>query len=157
MAWSFWGFSVFVIVGQSMIHNISPSLPMGWYTREDVLPFVALRRGDIVTFRVPHTTLQAIREIGERTKIPSLWLKIIQGIPGDTVCVTPTTMRINDTVMVTRALAGAHAAFAMPEGCWMLQGYLLLGEHARSIDSRYFGEIARESIFGRAYALWTRG
>ncbi len=84
-------------------------------------------------------------------------VKILVGLPGDLVDVSPTRTTIND-IEVARGLALAEwlgqpaevfaRTFSIPEG-----HYFTVGRSANSFDSRYFGLIRDEQVLGQAWRL----
>jgi conjugative transfer signal peptidase TraF len=83
-------------------------------------------------------------------------IKRIAALYGDRVCARGDRLWVNGRLIAARQ--GADAAGRPLEGwqgCRMLgDEVLLLGDSARSFDSRYFGPIDRTRVIARARLLW---
>ncbi len=84
-------------------------------------------------------------------------VKILVGLPGDRIEITPERTMVNDVEVATGlhlAERLVHApdafvrAFFVPE-----EHYFGVGKSDSSFDSRYFGLIKREQILGKAWRL----
>lgn len=84
-------------------------------------------------------------------------VKILVGLPGDHIEITPARTTVNDVVVAT----GLHLAeqlsqppeafsraFTVPEG-----HYFGVGKSDSSFDSRYFGLIKQDQVIGKAWRL----
>lgn len=135
-----------------LLWNASASMAVGLYA---VLPAGAVGRGDIVVARLPDGPR---RLAARRGYLPSAVpvIKRIAALYGDRVCVRGDGLWIDG--QLAAAAQGADAAgrpLGRWRGCRMLgDEVLLLGDSARSFDSRYFGPINRTRVVGRARLLW---
>lgn len=139
--------------GPRLIWNASASMPIGLYVLE-ARPAIA--RGDIVAAALAPDEA----ELADRRRYLPRGVPVIKraaGIPGDLVCAARSEVTVNGTVAALRQQAdGQGRALPFWEGCLVLdrQTYLLLGEGARSFDSRYFGPVEADRFLGRARRLW---
>ena len=106
-------------------------------------------RGELIAFR--GRGLEPL--FADGTKM----VKILVGLPGDRIEITPERTMVNDVEVAT----GLHLAdrlgqtpeafsraFVVPEG-----HYFGVGKSDNSFDSRYFGLIKREQVLGKAWRL----
>lgn len=135
-----------------LVWNTSASVPIGLY----VIVRRPLHLGDYVLIRLSGAT-QALAErrsyIGPHTPL----LKRVAALEGDRVCRRGRVIWMAGQRSVI-ALAFDRGGRRMPvwQGCQQLQrGQLfVLGTHAESFDSRYFGPIDRAQIIGTAIPLF---
>ena len=85
-------------------------------------------------------------------------VKVLEGMPGDTVKVELEQTTINDQV-VGEGLAVATEKGIDPqryvrEGVIAQDRYWFFGKTNDSFDSRYWGSVKGEQIVGRAYPIW---
>jgi type IV secretory pathway protease TraF len=113
--------------------NLSPSEPLGLYrvTREP------LTYGAFVLLDSP--------------------LKRIAGMPGDTVRVTKEGSYINGKLWPLSAIPNDSTFTHYPYGTYTLRAgqFWILGNHADSYDSRFFGPIPRTLISSTVRSVWT--
>ena len=146
-------------------YNASASMPTGvyWFVPGPV------RRGDIVGACLPgalaryalaHKILDPSRHPCANGVEPII--KVLAAESGDVVDIGPQGVRINGVLwpmsVVRHADAHGHAVeFRMPPGRYRIapDKVFLMGEHPRSWDSRYFGEVPRSEITGRWIPLIT--
>jgi len=138
-----------------LVWNASASVPIGLY-------FVVARPlhiGDYVLLRLTGT----MQTLAERRKYigPSMPLvKRIAAMDGDRVCRCGLTVQIAEQHFVI-ALGSDRGGRRLPvwQGCDNLQNgqSFVLGTHAESFDSRYFGPVTRDQIVGAAIPLFTVG
>ena len=132
-----------------LLYNPTASAPRGWYW---VMRTHALQVGDLAVVRLPPEIASLA---AERRYLPLDFplLKRVAAIGGQRVCVADNRLYIDTTLMAT-ALRHDAAGRALPSwsGCRPLgHGELLLiGDHAASFDSRYFGPVRTSSVEGRA-------
>jgi type IV secretory pathway protease TraF len=84
-------------------------------------------------------------------------LKIIAGLPGDTVQVTKEGSYINGKLWPNSAIPrDTHGYIPFPFGTYKLtpHQFWLLGKHPLSWDSRYLGPIPESLISSTAQPLW---
>lgn len=149
------GAAILVYTGGQLYWNVGTSLPSGLY---GCWPLDrTLEPGQLVLLR-PSVVQQALVVQVLGAKVPALWLKHVVGRIGQTVCLDDNTVLVEDTVVATRPLL-AEYALGRIEGCWTVGAdtIFVLGTHARSWDSRYFGPIARAQIQGICQGLWVAG
>jgi conjugative transfer signal peptidase TraF len=135
-----------------LVWNTSASVPIGLY----LIVRRPLHIGDYVLVRLSGPT-QALAErrsyIGPSTPL----LKRVAALEGDRVCRRARVIRIAGQLPVI-ALAFDRRGRWMPvwQGCQQLRrGQLfVLGTHAESFDSRYFGPVDHAQIIGAAIPLF---
>lgn len=138
-----------------LVYNPSDSAPRGWYAQR---PVRALRPGTPVFARLP---VDAARLAHRRGYLPQHLpiLKRVGAVGGQHVCVQRGLVRIDGrTVALMRRHDGAGRPLAAWPGCRMLapdEVFLFAAGNAASFDSRYFGPVGREAVFGEAVPLWT--
>jgi len=139
-------------VAPRLIWNRSESVPAGLYL---VLPATTAGRGDLVAFR-PSGDLSGWLESRGYTGRNWPLLKRVAGLAGDEICRHGEAVSING-MPAARALAEDVSGRPMPvwSGCRKLgpEEVFLLGDHARSVDGRYFGPQARRGILGKSLPL----
>lgn len=85
-------------------------------------------------------------------------VKIVEGMPGDQVSVTPDQTVINGKAVGTGLQVatdlGIPADRYTRTGVIPDDGYWFFGRTADSFDSRYWGSVNREQVLGRAYPIW---
>lgn len=135
-----------------LVWNRSPSVPIGLYVVVGKPPHV----GDYVVIHLSGA-MQALAEGRNYISPNTPLLKRIAATEGDWVC------RRGQAVQVSRqqgvvASGTDRAGKPMPvwQGCHQLQDgqVFVLGTHAESFDSRYFGPIDGEQITGAAIPLF---
>ncbi len=107
----------------------------------------AIERGDVVVFRYP----------GDPSKN---YIKRIVGVPGDEIEILRGAVLVNGSRLVEPYVPEQFRdersmnVVRVPEG-----SYFVLGDHRNlSSDSRDFGVVGREAIFGKAvFAYWPTG
>jgi len=85
--------------------------------------------------------------------------KLVAGLPGDQVEVTPNGISINGTYWGAlnpdvleksgKTAESVSRSFQIPEG-----ELLLLGSLPRSYDGRYWGTVKRDQVIGQAWRVW---
>lgn len=136
----------------ALVWNTSASVPIGLYVIVPRPPHI----GDYVLVRLsglPRALAERRRYIGPSMPL----LKRIAAREGDRVCRWGRVIWIAGQQLVI-ALASDRGGRRLPvwQGCRQLQrGQLfVLGTHAESFDSRYFGPVARDQIVGAAIPLF---
>ena len=158
-------FACFFLVKDRVVINPTSSMAIGLYWRYDKLE---LERGDIVLACLPDTPesrlfidrgyFYAVSCPGGRGKI----LKRVSGIPGDDVSisqlgVTINGQRIKNSVPLVLDSRGRKMPYLSISKQLKANEYILTGENALSLDSRYFGPIKREQILFPVRPLWISG
>lgn len=138
----------------SVVFNTTTSAPVGFYRIDQATP----RIGDLVVVRPPHALA---RWMAARRYLPSNvpLIKRLAAQGGQAVCGRNGAVSI-DGRRVAQALAHDRLGRRLRSfrGCRRLQAdeiFLLNAEAPLSLDSRYFGPLPRDTIVGRATALWT--
>lgn len=137
-----------------LIWNRTESVPRGLYVLSS--PQAPLERGQLVAYLPTQDEAQWLEELGA---IGPGWpiLKRVAGLEGDDICVH------SDSLLINRQLAAKivqtdHHAHELPRrlGCQRLGSgdVLLLGDHASSLDGRYFGAQPSNRILGQAKLVW---
>ena len=144
--------SAFPRAAPVFVWNRTESLPGGLYL---IAPRAPLRRGDIVAY-TPDPAESAWLEARRYTGPGWPLIKRIAGLEGDEVCRQAQTVQVNEVrVALARGADSDGRTLPVWSGCHVLgaQEVFLLGDHARSVDGRYFGVQARSRILGRARRL----
>lgn len=148
-------FSLFSSTKPLFIWNNTNSLPKGIYKISDGYTY-----GDIVAFDIPSTILPLIKE---RHYIPAYdrLIKPIVAMHGDTVCINQTTITVNGEYFGDTSLVDSKGrSLPMIEGCQTInQGYLwvMIKGKPLSLDSRYYGQVSEQLVYGKAHLLWKYG
>lgn len=107
-------------------------------------------RGDIFAFK--STGLAPVFE--DETTI----VKVMEGMPGDSVAVTQSQVTINDQVVATGLQVATDRGISpdryVRAGTIEANRYWFFGKTADSFDSRYWGSVDRSQIIGKAYPIW---
>lgn len=155
---SLWSFVMLSDCRHRLVWNASPSFPTGLYHLDHA---ANVERGDLVYFDEPAEHLQLARA---RHYMPAQghFLKIADGLPGDTYCVTSVyfglrvfTVRgefrgfVYATDSSGRSLSSVTGCHEVPEG-----HFLPTAPEPRSYDGRYFGTAPVSSITGVARPLF---
>ena len=145
----------FLPVAPKLIWNASPSVPLGLYSIE---PARHLEITDLVAVRTPEPLASFM---AERRYLPRgvPLMKRVAGLTGQRVCRNGAYITI-DGIDMGEALVRDRAGRALPswQGCRRIaDGEIFLMNWAApdSMDGRYFGPLATNSIIGRAIPLWT--
>lgn len=135
-----------------LVFNGSASAPIGFYT----VSSQAAGKGDLVLVSVPKRVRNLV---AERHYLPANvpLLKRIFAANGDRICRIDDQILVNGSAVAT-ALRTDFSGLVMPvwDGCRVLNSseVLLLQDHPRSFDGRYFGAVERRLIVGKARPLW---
>ncbi len=106
-----------------------------------------LRRGDVVVFHYPRDPKQN-------------FIKRIIGLPGDRVVIWGGEVYVNGKRLIEPYVPARYQDYAdYPEVTVPKGEYYVLGDHRdSSYDSRFWGCVPRQDIFGRAvFAYWPVG
>lgn len=141
----------------TIIHNPSPSLPIGFYARTSDAPAV----GRIIAFHVPELG-RAYAAAHVAQLIRSGIIKRIAAGQGDRVCTTgPEGLAINGKAVAPIVQADR---FGRPLPHWRACRTLSAGEYfvfsdriPNSYDSRYYGPVRSSDIIGTFRPIWTDG
>jgi type IV secretory pathway protease TraF len=141
-----WGLSQWL--PQVLVYAPSPSLPQGWYVR--VLPAHPLQVGDVVSLWTPVSLLSRMPP----NMPPYRMLKRIAGLGGMEVCWTPGGMQVGGKEYLRHPTVHVEPEL---RGCAMLaQGAMIIvGDHPRSMDSRYIGAVPVGLVRFQVRPLWT--
>lgn len=138
-----------------LLWNASESAPIGLYRLK---PAPQLAKGDMVAAIVP----EPFRQLADhRRYVPAdvPLIKRVRAIGGDYVCTRGKWLLINSQFVAPRLRTDSRGRM-LPwwRGCRTLASdeFMLLGDHPRSFDSRYFGPVQRTAILGRTLPLWQR-
>ena len=146
----------YAVVLPHLVRNVTASLPPGWYwcvPQHDLAPLAP----DTLTLFTPTVkTIETVRAVVPTLLVQVPWMKRTLGQVGDIVCATGDTITVNNVQVATRPLR-AQYPFPPLEQCWKLgpDDLFVVGEHPKSIDSRYFGLVPRVSIHATCTPLWT--
>ena len=109
-----------------------------------IYKFEPIERGDIVVFRYPRDTSKS-------------FIKRVVGLPGETVEIRDGVVTINGLRLKEDYLPGGNGDLASyPPTTLPAENYFLLGDNrASSNDSRAWGAVHRDYIYGKAvFAHW---
>jgi conjugative transfer signal peptidase TraF len=138
-----------------LMWNATASAPVGLYR---VVLGAPLARDDMVAAWPPSDVR---RLAAQRHYLPLNvpLIKRVAALPGDLICAQGVSLSING-VLVARREAADLKGRNLPQwnGCRRLSTdqFLLLNDHSRSFDGRYFGPTAGNDILGKAVPLWVR-
>lgn len=83
---------------------------------------------------------------------------MVDGLPGDTVSVTPEETTVNGSMVgeeLRLARESGHTDSELTRTGKVPEGRVwLMGRTKLSFDSRYWGSVPMDHILGRAYPLW---
>lgn len=134
-----------------LIWNTTSSLPKGFYKIEEGYTY-----GDIIAFDIPENFRDLVKE---REWIPlyDRLLKRIVGMQGDVICIRDTEVYLNNNYFGKTALTDSKGR-DMPQidGCHTVKKghvWVMLKDNVLSLDSRYFGQISEEIIYGKAVPI----
>ena len=138
-----------------LLYNPTASAPRGWYWVERTR---ALQVGDLAVVRLPP---EVATFAAERRYLPLEvpLLKRVAAVGGQRVCAADDRLYVDATpVADVLRLDAIGRALPIWSGCRSLDNgeLLLIGDHAASFDSRYFGPVRTSSVEGRALALHIR-
>jgi conjugative transfer signal peptidase TraF len=134
-----------------LVWNASSSMPPGLYRASLSKPDI----GDIVLLEPPSAFMRLALERGYLTG-PVPFVKEIAAAAGDTVCRNGRTISLGG-LTIAQAMDADAKGRPLPawDGCLVLtkNEVFVLGIHAGSFDSRYFGPIRRKAILTRLVPL----
>jgi signal peptidase I len=137
-----------------VIINETISMAKGAYVRTGDLGHLEV--GDIVAMPM---NASAKAYLGDKLGYPesTMLIKRVAGLSGDTICRERATVTIRGSLV--QASLGDERGNNLPSwsGCrTLLAGeFFLLGDHAGSFDSRYFGAVTRQELSGTYKAVMT--
>ena len=103
-----------------------------------------IHRGDVVVFRYPHDTTKS-------------YIKRVIALPGDKLRIDHGRVFVNGVALKEPYVPAKYAdESSRPESVIPPDKYFMMGDH-RSVsqDSRYFGPVSRNLIYGRAaFVYW---
>lgn len=136
-----------------IVWNASRSAPLGAYV---VSPGARFHTNDMVVARMPPEWRWLANERGYLPERVPL-IKRVAASEGQTVCATANRISIDGREVAERlAVDSRHRPMPWWNGCRVLgpgQVFLLMREHPRSFDGRYFGVSERTEIIGPARHL----
>jgi conjugative transfer signal peptidase TraF len=137
------------------IWNASNSVPIGLYriqatTRLAVTELVAVQPPDL---------LAAFLDLNGYLPIGVPMLKRVLALPGQTVCRTGLQIAVDGVdVGDARERDGQNRPLPVWHGCRVIADgdvFVMNGQSADSLDSRYFGPLPASAVIGRAVPVWT--
>lgn len=146
-----------LVLTRSIVLNVSPSIPLGFYYATDDEPAV----GQLIEFRLTANTRNLFSGVPICARRNAVILKPIAAGPGDYVDTTCDSLRING-----QRIAPIHTTDS--NGCplhvWRANRKLgpdeflvYSGRVSNSFDSRYYGPVLRSQIITVRTPLWTWG
>jgi type IV secretory pathway protease TraF len=138
-----------------VILNETPSMAKGAYVRVDDV--AKLKRGDIIAMPINgRAGNYLVRKLGYPKD--TMLIKRVTGISGDLVCRQETAVTIGNNSIVAVRMDRHGNSLPVWGGCRVLlpNEVFLLGDHASSFDSRYFGPVTKDELVGiyRAAVTW---
>jgi type IV secretory pathway protease TraF len=126
-----------------VVHNPSPSMPLGWYLRVPLEPAV----GRIVVIKPPAAA------VAHGWPSDILLIKPIAAMAGDHVC-----LRGRTNVLINSTPVAPMRPVPYWEGCRTLTAnelFLFAPARIDSIDGRVFGPVSRDAVIGVFTPIWT--
>jgi signal peptidase I len=130
------------VEGTSMMPSVSDQERI--FINKFVYRFEAIDRGDVIVFRYPNDPSKS-------------YIKRVIGVPGDKVQISFGRVYVNGQRMAEPYVPEQYSdERSMPELTVPPNSYFVMGDHRNmSSDSREFGAVAREYIYGKAvFAYW---
>ncbi len=130
------------VEGTSMMPGLSDQERI--FINKFVYRFEAIDRGDVVVFRYPNDPSKS-------------YIKRVVGVPGDKVQISFGRVYVNGHRLAEPYVPEQYSdERSMPEVTVPSGSYFVLGDHRNmSSDSRDFGAVARDYIYGKAvFAYW---
>lgn len=137
-----------------LIWNRTQSVPEGLYSLTQ--PTAPLERGSLVAYLPEPREAQWLEDRGAVGRGWPL-LKRVAGLEGDEVCVLDDRLLINGHPAAVLLAADSRGhTLPRPSGCQRLgpAEVLLLADHPRSLDGRYFGTQELSRVLGEARPIW---
>jgi conjugative transfer signal peptidase TraF len=145
-------------IEQSLVHrrfilNLTNSLPLGLYLRR---AHSSYPRGALIAFPVP---AQVASLVNERHYLPphGVLLKRVAAIAGDEACLREGSLTVNGRELGA-SLREDLTGRPLPQAsfCGVLQNgtLLVVGDSARSFDSRHFGLVDEQTVLGAVQLIW---
>ena len=148
-------YSLFSSKEPLFIWNNTNSLPKGIYKISPGYGY-----GDIVAFDIPDVIIPLIKERGYLPVYDRL-LKPIVAMQGDTVCIKNTRITINNVYFGKTSLLDSKGRdLPQKTGCFTVQTdhvWVMIKGNPLSLDSRYYGQISEQHIYGKAQLIWSYG
>jgi conjugative transfer signal peptidase TraF len=135
--------------------NLTTSVPVGVYLRSAE----AVRVGDFAVVSIPHRYRDLADRRGYLPRHRKL-VKIVAARVGDAVCrMGPRMWIAGYSAVWSRRTDGEGRPLPAWHGCRVLKAHevFVLGFHANSFDSRYFGPIDRRLGMGRVISILVFG
>lgn len=142
--------------GRQIFHNLTASLPQGYYLCRPYRQGAELPLQTLVQFVPTPDAAAVVARYAPQDPQTATWMKAIGAGPAEHVCVHGREVWRNGIFLTTRPLIDRYPALAQ-DACWTVgQGEVfVMGRHPYSYDSRYFGPIAVTDIHATCEALWT--
>ena len=144
------GISAFIIIflyqpveveGTSMLPGLQDQERI--FVNKFVYKFEAIQRGDIVVFHYPLDPAKS-------------YIKRVIGVPGDHIRIVDGTVYVNDQPLTEAYVPSEYFDIrSMVETTVPENSYFVLGDHrSMSNDSRDFGPVSQQYIFGKAVLVY---
>lgn len=129
-----------------VLYNHSASLPVGWYVASQTEHF---QRDDIVLLRQP----KAAERFGCVRATSKIFKRII-AMEKDRVCIREGVITVNDQMAFGKTDARLHKQLIW-RGCKRIESgqVFLATEHPQSCDSRFYGPVPQNLLWGTARRL----
>jgi type IV secretory pathway protease TraF len=137
-----------------IIINETISMAKGTYVRTGDAQ--SLKRGDIIAMPM---NASAESYLGEKLGYPkdTMLIKRVAGLSGDVMCRQGIEVSINTQTVYAAPRDSGGNVLPPWSGCHVLlpNEVFLLGDHASSFDSRYFGPVTKPELSGTYKAVMT--
>lgn len=135
-----------------LIWNVTSSLPTGFYYVERAYDY-----GDIVAFDIPEHFKPLVQE-RQWIRTDAYLLKRVVGMAGDVICIKENRIYLNGKYFgETREADSKGRVMPQLNGCHSVQHghlWLMLVDNPLSLDSRYFGQVDQNTVYGKASLLF---
>jgi type IV secretory pathway protease TraF len=143
-----------IIQSPPIIINETISMAKGVYVRNSDTQ--SLRRGDIIAMPM---NASAQDYLGGKLGYPkdTILIKRVSGLSGDVMCSHGAKVTINAQAVNATRRDSTGSLLPYWTGCHVLlpNEVFLLGDHASSFDSRYFGPVTKSGLSGTYKAVMT--
>ena len=135
-----------LLIGDYIMVNRFVYAPYATGLERALLPVRPVRRGDVIVFKQP-----------DEPEVD--YIKRVIGLPGDTVALRGGQLYVNDQLVEEPYVTEAYRRLDSKRDFGPIEvlpdRYFVLGDHRNeSRDSRYWGQVPRGLIKGRALLIW---
>ena len=140
--------SIFLMLKQNIVINISPSMTRGIYLKEKD---TNIKKGDTVIFEIPDGVKDIIYKRNYISKNVKTLLKKVVGTEEDCVCIVNNKVYVNGKYIKKRKQVDSKG-LPLPQielNKINEDEFLLFGDSKNSLDSIYFGTVKKERIVSK--------